>query len=141
MSRVQLRWSEAEVRDGRLCVPLEPRPEKDWARRFKGTAALLDRGSFGEVELKRGQVRVGPLEPGVEERLRHFLESVVLEANAPEAERERKAGSSGEDDQAEETDEQGEDPGAARDREMTERFRAYESVAGPEEERASEERG
>lgn len=125
MSRVQLQWSEAEVREGRLRVPLEPAPEKEWARRFEGTAALLDRGAFGELELKKGTVRVGPLEPGSEEKLRHFLESVVQEANGPEAAAEAA-------EEREQPEDAGEDHRPDADREMTTRFQGF-AAASPEQ--------
>jgi hypothetical protein len=126
MSRVQLRWSEAEVHDGRLRVPLDPKPEKQWTKRFQGTVALLDRGSFGEVELKKGEVRVGPVQPGSEEKLRHFLESVVLEANGPEPAEHP----DGEEEQQQDAERGGESEAADADREMTERFRGFDAASG-----------
>jgi len=135
MAAVQLCWSEAEVSEGQLRVPLEPKPDKEWTRRFEGTAALLDRGAFGKVSLKKGQVRVGPIEPGCEEKLRHFLESVVLEANGPQEHEEA------DEPERQEEEAQAGDRDEGPDRQMTERFRAFGAGSGGEQAATAEPQG
>lgn len=118
---VKLDWSSAEVHDGTLVVALEGKVEKGWADAFKRTTRLLNRGRWKEVTLKKGTVRVEPIEPGQEERLHHFLESVVLQANSatetPEADAERSEGP--EDPEEQEARE------VPEDQEMTERLRSF----------------
>lgn len=79
---IKLDWSSAEVHDGKLVVSLEGKPEKDWKDAFKRTARLLGRGTGAEVRLTRGAVSLQPIKPGEEDRVHHFLESVLLQANS-----------------------------------------------------------
>lgn len=55
---------------------------RGWKDSFERTAALIGGGDWGKVKLKKDRVRVGDVPEGGEDRLRHFLESVVLQANA-----------------------------------------------------------
>jgi hypothetical protein len=77
----KLDWSQAEVEEGRLTVSLDGKLPKGWKGTFARTVKLLAGGSWGEVEVKKGRVRLGGITPGSEERVRHFLESVVEQAN------------------------------------------------------------
>ena len=43
---------------------------------------LLGSGEWGEVSIRKGTIRVTAVGAGQEERLRHFLEGVVEQANA-----------------------------------------------------------
>lgn len=79
---IKLDWSSAEVHAGKLVIALEGKPEKDWKDAFKRTTRLLNRGTWNEVTLKRGRVSLEQVKPGDEDRVRHFLESVVLQANS-----------------------------------------------------------
>jgi hypothetical protein len=104
-------WSTAAVKDGQLTVQLSAKPESEWTER---AAQVIDRlrrpGSrWGETKvIKNGALCVADLEPGSEDDLRHFLESVVLQANNdPEA---------GEPE---------DDEGSEEDRRSTEAFRAF----------------
>jgi hypothetical protein len=108
-TEAQLDWSTAEVNDGKLVVALDHQPSKPWAERFDATARLLNHGSWSKVRVKKGEVRVSRVLPGSEDRLRHFLESVVLEANA------------GSQPAPEPRKRQADSP----DRQMTERFRTF----------------
>jgi hypothetical protein len=79
---VRLDWSSIEVHDGKLAVALVGQQPKGWADAFERTARLLNPGTWKKVKLKRGEVRIKPVTPGEEERVKHFLESLVLEANS-----------------------------------------------------------
>jgi len=127
METPKLDWSSAEVRDGKLTVPLEVDGQlpKDWKRRFERTVSLLDRGDWGGVAVKKGAVSVTGLEPGDEDRLHHFLESVVQEANTV-VEVEETDEHDDEDEPEQDGDERddGSDSGSG-DQEMTDRFRSF----------------
>jgi hypothetical protein len=119
MPEAKLNWSTAEVEDRQLSVDLEGEVSKDWKRSFKTTLKLLGGGDWGEVTLKKHSVRVGEVEPGAEEKLRHYLESVVAQANASQA-----------PDEADDEHTEDADKDEARDRDdpdakMTEQFRSF----------------
>lgn len=120
MGGVQLDWSSAEVRDGKLEVGLEGERPPGWNDSFERTVALLRGGHWGKIALKKGRVRVHEVAQGDEDRLRHFLESVVLQANAVHERTDPEA----RDDRDEDEDE-GEDEPDGPDGEMTERFRSF----------------
>jgi hypothetical protein len=120
MKKIELDWATAEVTEGTLSVGLSAKPSRDWEDVFDRTARLLNQGTWEKVKLKKDGVRIAPVVPGEEERVRHFLESVVLEANAAAADDD-----SGGDARAA-SDEAGEDAASDEgDREMTDRFRAF----------------
>jgi hypothetical protein len=79
-----LDWSTAEVSDGKLIVGLDGELPSGWRAAFESTVGLLARGEWTEVKLKpkRRQIRVGGVSAGTEDRLHHFLESAVQQANA-----------------------------------------------------------
>ena len=85
MVEARLNWSTAQVRNGKLAVELEGEIDKVWKKSFKRTVKLLGDGDWREVELKKGAVRVAGVTPGGEEKLRHYLEGVVEQANASQA--------------------------------------------------------
>jgi hypothetical protein len=123
MEPATLDWSTAKVRDGVLSVELHGELPKGWDKTFSATATMLGGGGdWDDVELKKDTVRVTGVNPGVEDKLRHFLESVVQQANAdhmPEEEDEE-----GEEQESrEEDDEQG--SGDDSDSDLTARFRAF----------------
>jgi hypothetical protein len=121
MSEPKLDWSKAEVREAQLTVALEGEAPRGWKNTFERTAALLGRGEWEQVQLKKQTVRVSGVTPGGEDKLRHFLESVVQQANADHlpAETESDEDDGDADDAAEE------ESGASEDAEMTERFRSF----------------
>jgi len=80
--------------------------------------ACSDQGDWGEVSVGKGTVRVTEVSAGQEDRLRHFLESVVEQANAGHD-------LPGDDDGAE--SEAGPAAPAGPDADMTERFRSFAS--------------
>ncbi|MGB9182473.1 MAG: hypothetical protein WCB67_00275 [Solirubrobacteraceae bacterium] len=87
-----------------------------WKESFAVTVRLLGGGEWGEVALKKGIVRVKDVVDGQEEKLRHFLDSVVEQANASHPSETDEPESS---DDAEPDEEEG--PDAA----MTARFRSF----------------
>jgi hypothetical protein len=118
MADVELNWATATVKDGKLTVDLEGEIASGWKQSFERTATLLPGGDWGEIQVKKQRVRVGGVTPGVEEKLRHHLESVVEQANAdvrpPEPEG---------DDERDDHEDDGEKDGP--DAEMTESFRSF----------------
>ena len=117
MSAAKLDWSTAEVHEGTLVVALDGRPAKGWADRFAATARLLNHGHWEKVKVKKAEVRIAPVSEGEEERVRHFLESVVLEVNSAIAPDEAEATG--------DTDPPERDGPRDADHAMTERFRAF----------------
>ena len=122
MSAPQLDWSQAEVKSGKLTVSVAGDPPRGWTDTFERTARLLSNGEWDDVTLKKHKVRVAGLQPGSEEKLRFFLESVVQQANATHE--------PSEDEPQEEADQADERAGGSErdtsaDAEMTERFRSF----------------
>lgn len=124
---LSLDWSSAEVHDGKLVVALDSKPPKEWKDAFARTTRLLNRGTWDEVTLKKGRVSLASIVPGEEERARHFLESVVLEANSAIESPEQDDEGSGEAADRAEQDDEDEDP---QDREMTEHVRSFAERSG-----------
>jgi hypothetical protein len=120
MRGIQLDWSTAEVRDGELKVRFSDKAPKKWRDAFARTAALLSRDTWELDELKLDHVRISPIRLGDEERVKHFLESAVLEANTTLV-GEEDLFASEDADEAEENDAAGPTP----DEEMTARFKAF----------------
>src|SRR3954453_23326032 len=87
-SQPRLDWGQAEVKDGKLTVSVAGEPPDGWKDTLEKTAALLSSGDWDTVRMKKQTVTVEGVRPGTEDKLRHFLESVVQQANAthePEA--------------------------------------------------------
>ena len=117
MNTLQLDWSSAEVSDARLTVGFSEKAPKKWRTAFARAVSLLSHDTWEVSELKPQSVRVSPVRLGEEERVRHFLESAVLEANATLV---------GEDelfDADVEDEEEADEP--SPDEELTARFRAF----------------
>jgi hypothetical protein len=124
MAEPQLDWSSAEVHDSKLSVPLDGEPPRGWRDTFERTAALLGANDWDSVKLKGRQVEVTGLKQGGEEKLRHYLESIVQEANAAHAPEENEE--SDDDERSGDHDEDSvEERAASPDTEMTERFRSF----------------
>lgn len=119
---IQLDWSTAEVKDAKLSVGFSEPAPKRWREVFVSTAALLGNGAWELNGVKPRTVMLSPVHVGEEERIRHFLESAALEANASLV---------GEDALFEpEPDEGGEradggEPETSPDQELTARFRSF----------------
>jgi len=128
MSDVKLNWSTAKVEDSKLTVDLDGELPSGWKDSFDAVAKLLaSSADWGEVSLKgKKSVRVSDVSEGSEERLRHFLESVVEQSNAdhrPEESERDDADGSDDADEGEGGDEERDEPGP--DAEMSERFRSF----------------
>jgi hypothetical protein len=125
MSDVTLNWSTAKVEDSKLTVDLDGELPSGWKDSFDAVARLLaSSAEWGEVSLKgKKSVRVADVSDGSEERLRHFLESVVAQANADHTPDD----SDRDEDAEDEADEGGDDDddAASPDDEMSERFRSF----------------
>lgn len=120
MSEPRIDWTTAEVRDGRLSVNLEGDLPSGWKKSFETVAHLLEHGDVSTVKLKKHTITI-EARAGEEEKVRHFLESVVLQANADHRPPEE-----------DESDEDDEEPVEVRlsgdqqpDAEMADRFRAF----------------
>jgi hypothetical protein len=124
MSDVKLNWTTAKVDDSKLTVDLDGDLPSGWKDSFDAVARLLaNSAEWGEVSLKgKKSVRVADVSEGSEERLRHFLESVVAQANADHRREEPE-----DDDDGDEDDEGGDDDrdDAGPDAEMSDRFRSF----------------
>ena len=128
MSDVTLNWSTAKVDDSKLTVDLDGELPSGWEDSFEAVARLLaSSAEWGEVSLKKQSVRVADVSEGSEERLRHFLESVVAQANADhtsdDSERERDEDDDADDDADEGGDDDSDD--GDPDAEMSDRFRSF----------------
>ncbi len=119
----EIDWSTAQVSDGALVVELGGEPTASWAKHVGEVIERLDRaaGRWGKIECSQKRIKVGEVGAGSEADLRHFLESVVQQANAdyaPEPEPE------GDDDA---------DGGSEADREMTAAFRGFADEGASED--------
>jgi hypothetical protein len=127
MSDVKLNWSTAKVEDSKLTVDLDGEPPSGWKDSFDAVARLLaNSADWGDVSVEgKKSVQVADVSEGSEERLRHFLESVVEQSNAdhtPEdSERDESDDDADEDERADEDDRDESGP----DHEMSERFRSF----------------
>jgi hypothetical protein len=126
MTDVKLNWTTAKVEDSKLTVDLDGELPSGWKDSFDGVTRLLaNSADWGEVSLKgKKSVRVVDVSEGSEERLRHFLESVVAQANADHTPEESERDEDGEDDDDDEGDHDDRDD-ASPDAEMSDRFRSF----------------
>ncbi len=115
MEEIKLDWSSAEVDGGELTVALEGEVSEQWQEHFERTVRLLGSADWEQVELEDPGVRVHGVTAGQEDKLRHYLEGVVDQANAAVAAQE----------EAEREDSDGEDGRDGEDAQMTERFRSF----------------
>jgi hypothetical protein len=114
MEDVKLNWTDARVKDAKLTVSLEGQLPPGWKKTFENTVRLLGSDQWGKIEVKKRTVRVDHVAVGEEDKLRHYLEGVVEQANA--AHNADEDASAGSDDEASRD---------APDAELTERFRAF----------------
>jgi hypothetical protein len=77
-------WGSANIEDGTLTVELTGASSKAWRQGFESILALLEtpHSRWGEVHLNKKGIQVAEVQQGTETELRHFLESVVLQANS-----------------------------------------------------------
>jgi hypothetical protein len=117
--RREIDWSGAQVSDGSVTLPLSGDAPKDWSERFGAVVALLaQKGSarWGDVNVTKKVVKVADLQPGAEDDLRHFLESIVAQVNSELGE---------ETDASAAQPAHDADPQAAQDAESAERLRSF----------------
>jgi hypothetical protein len=112
-------WGTAEIQDATLTVDLSGASSKVFKQRFERVLALLDtpHSHWGKVRIGRKAIQVAAVQQGAEAELRHFLESVVLQANSELTHHEQSAHRA--------VDETPEDETARADRQMTAAFRAF----------------
>jgi len=114
-----IEWGTADVEDATLSLQLSGASSKAWKQRFDSVLTLLDarHSRWGEVHLNKKGIRVVEVQPGTESELRHFLETVVLQANSelPEPEGPGQDAEGG----------TRVDEAAQTDRQMTAAFRAF----------------
>lgn len=115
----QIEWGSARIRHAAL-TELTAATSKAWNARFEGVLALLDtpHNNWGEVSLTKKAIKVADVQRGSESELRHFLESIVLQANA-----DVEPDSSEQDSDAETREDRASDP----DGQMTATFRSFAS--------------
>lgn len=114
--RRELDWSAVEVTQGSVTLPLSADAPKDWTERFTSVVGLLaPKGGarWGDVKAGKKAVKVADLQPGAEDDLRHFLESVVAQVNSELHE------------QPDQQAAQEEDPQAAQDAESADKLRSF----------------
>lgn len=116
----EIEWASARFEGGTLTVELSGKSSKEWKSRFATVISLLDprHSDWGEVKLSKGRIRVAGVRQGTESELRHFLESVVFQANSDVA---AEATSETSDPDADG------DPASALDEQMTATFRSFGS--------------
>ncbi|HWE10419.1 MAG TPA: hypothetical protein VG325_13780 [Solirubrobacteraceae bacterium] len=118
MESPKLQWSAAEVSEGVLTVAIDGDRPKAWKNGFEQVVTPLGGGQWGEGVCKPGKARASGVADGREDRLHHYPEGVMQEANAAfdttDGRDERDDGGPGDSDQ------DGADNSDAR---MTERFR------------------
>jgi hypothetical protein len=115
MEDVTLDWATATVEDAKLTVELRGELPSGWKKSFERTVHLLGDGEWGKVQVKKQTVRVSEVTPGNADKLRHYLEGVVEQANS--------AVHAG-DDEAEQRQDDAPD-GDGPDAELTEQFRGF----------------
>lgn len=120
MTPLRLDWSSAEVSDGKLTVGFSDKTPKEWREAFVRAAALLSHGKWELSQVQARHVRVSPVNAGDEERVKHFLESAVLEANSTLVGEDELFDPEPADDAEDEAA-----PETSPDEELTARFRAF----------------
>jgi hypothetical protein len=80
----EIDWASAEVCERTLTVNLTGEPSKTWKARMESVVARLDQPGhqWGRVRASKRRVKVRDVVEGEEDRLRHFLDAAVLQANS-----------------------------------------------------------
>jgi hypothetical protein len=118
-AHAEIDWSTAEVADARLTVALAGEPSGDWAKRVEAIIDRLQPSAGWAIEVSRKKLAVEPVAEGAEADVRHFLESVVQQANADFAPNQNDDAESGRSEE---------------DTAMTETFRSFSGSEDGEEE-------
>ena|SRR5947209_2810696 len=125
MAEPTLDWSTAEVKDSKLTVQVEGELPDGWENTFKATVQLLGGGSWGEITLEDQKAQVSAASPGSEEKVKHFLESVVLQANTTHQADEQDDQDGDEQGERDREEDEGSKQESDSDKEMSERFRSF----------------
>jgi hypothetical protein len=86
MGNLEIDWTTAKVDDGGLVVALSEPGSSKWRTRASTAVAALTRPGhpWGKVAVKKRGFVVAGVTEGHEDDVRHFLESIVLQANGRE---------------------------------------------------------
>jgi hypothetical protein len=114
----------AAVHNETLTGDLEGDRPSGWKRSFEAVAARLNRGEWDHVGVKKDEVRVDGVTPGSEEKIRHFLESVIQQTNVDHGALDEASPDSVDCDGAEEPDGAGQGKDSP-DAQMTAHFRQF----------------
>jgi hypothetical protein len=125
MPEPTLDWSTAEVKDSTLSVQVDGDLPDGWEDTFNTTVKLLGGGSWGEIKLDEQKAEVSGLTPGTEAKLKHFLESVVQQANASHASDDDEDERDDEDESNDKGDNGDSEEESDSDKEMAEQFRSF----------------
>jgi hypothetical protein len=125
MPEPTLDWSTAEVKDSKLTVQVDGDLPDGWQDTFNTTVKLLGGGAWGEIKLDEQKAEVSDLTPGDEEKIKHFLESVVQQANATHHSDEDEERGEGDDDGEDQEDEEESEQESDEDKEMADRFQSF----------------
>jgi hypothetical protein len=125
MPEPTLDWSTAEVKDSKLTVQVDGDLPDGWQDTFNTTVKLLGGGSWGEIKLEEQKAEVSDPAAGDEEKIKHFLESVVQQANATHRSDEDEDEEQGEDGERDEEDEEESEQESDEDKEMADRFQSF----------------
>jgi hypothetical protein len=125
MPEPTLDWSTAEVKDSKLTVQVDGDLPDGWEDTFNTTVQLLGGGSWGEIKLEEQKAEVTGLRPGDEAKLKHFLESVVQQANATHLGDEDEEQGEDEDDEQDGEDDEDSEQESDEDKEMSKRFQSF----------------
>ncbi len=111
----EIDWGSATIEDATLSVRLTGEASKQWRESFDAVLALLGRNhsQWGEITLRKNEVKVREVQQDAPPDLRHFLESIVQQVNS---------------DLEPEEDEPGQthdDPRQTADRELAATFREF----------------
>jgi hypothetical protein len=84
MQRREIDWSTATVSDGELSVDLTGESSKRWSARAETVLTQLQHagGGWDEAAVRKNRIVVTNVREGAEGDVRHFVESIVQEANA-----------------------------------------------------------
>src|SRR4051794_8039417 len=80
---LEIDWASAAVDDALLTVGFKDKLPSGFGKELARVIDRLGRpgNRWGEIEVKKGQLRVSDVTPGAEPELRHFLESALLQAS------------------------------------------------------------
>ena len=121
---LKLDWTTAEVTDHKLRLRLTAAAPKQWRDAFDRTAMLLSHGNWQTVlSPRKAAVEVSPVRAGDEERVRQFLEGVVLEANATLVSEQELFAEHDQPDEHESSEEYSDQD--TRNQELTDSFRSF----------------